>query len=73
MVKHHLSQQTEKMGKIPTNDGERIQSLYEKIKQQSKYSSTVIKIRKSYQWDTIKVEPTKNTTEQTQTSKTHKN
>ena len=43
MVKHHLSQQTEKMGKIPTNDGERIQSLYEKIKQQSKYSSTVKK------------------------------
>ena len=56
MVKHDLSQQTEKMGKIPTNDGERIQSLNEKIKQQSKYSPIVIKIRKSYQWDNTKVE-----------------
>ena len=60
MVKHHLIQQTEKMGKIPTNYCDGIQSLYEKIKQQSKYNQRVIKIRKSYQWDNTKVEPTKN-------------
>ena len=59
MVKHHSIQQNEKMGKIPTNDCDEIQSLYEKIKQQSKYNQRVIKIRKSYQWDNIKVEPTK--------------
>ena len=59
MVKHHSIQQTEKMGKIPTNDCDETQSLYEKIKQQSKYNQRVIKIRKSYQWDNIKVEPKK--------------
>ena len=36
MVKNHSIQQTEKMGEIPTNDCDEIQSLYEKIKQQSK-------------------------------------
>ena len=64
MVKNHSIQQTEKMGKIPTNDCDEIQSLYEKIKQQSKYNQRVIKIRKSYQWDNIKDEPTKHTTGQ---------
>ena len=59
MVKHHLIQQTEQMGKIPTNYCDEIQSLYEKIKQQSKHNQRVMKIRKSYQWDNTKVEPTK--------------
>ena len=65
MVKHHSIQQTEEMVKISTNDGDEIQSLLDKIKQQSKYSQTLIKIRKSYQWDYIIVETTKNTSGQT--------
>ena len=65
MVKHHLSQKSErKWEETPNNEGEEIPSLYEKIKQQSEYSQIVIKIKKSYQWDNIKVETTKHTTDQ---------
>ena len=52
------------MGKTPINDGEEIQLLYEKIKQQSEYTQIVKTIKKSYQWDNIKVEKTKHTTGQ---------
>ena len=66
MVKNHLSQQSDSENgkKHQIMKKREIQLLYEKIRQQSEQTQIVIKIKKSYQWDNIKVETTEHTTGQ---------